>query len=82
MELPIRAATINAVGVMDFRGTLGVDRSVPVGMTSISVHVDLTAEISSEQAEKLVQLTERYCVVYQTLRNGVAISATCSLSTT
>ncbi len=82
MELPIRAATINAVGVMDFRGTLAVDRSVPVGMTSISVHVDLTAEISSEQAEKLVQLTERYCVVYQTLRNGVAISTTCSLSTT
>lgn len=80
MGLSVTAATIRAVGVMDFRGTLGVDRSVPVGMTSITMHIELSGDLTSEQAGKLVQLTERYCVVYQTLRNTAALSTMHSLN--
>lgn len=68
MGLPIRGGRIVARGVSDFRGTLGVDRSAPVGVTSIEIEIQLDTDAPAEQLAKLVSLTERYCVVLQTLR--------------
>lgn len=75
MGLDVTAATIRATGKMDFRGTLAVERSAPVGMTTISLQFDLIGTATDEQIAKLIQLTERYCVVYQTLKAGVAIQS-------
>lgn len=73
MGLDVTAATIRATGTMDFRGTLGVDRSAPVGMTAITMQFELKGTATDEQIAKLIQLTERYCVVYQTLKAAVTI---------
>jgi len=75
MGLSITSARIDAVGIMDFRGTLAVDRSVPVGLTSIELQFFVETSADDEQIEKLIQLTERYCVVLQTLMKGVAVSS-------
>jgi uncharacterized OsmC-like protein len=73
MSLPIDGGTIWAEGEMDMRGTLGVSREAPVGFTSIRLGFDLQSPAEPEKLAKLVELTERYCVVYQTLRNPPAI---------
>jgi uncharacterized OsmC-like protein len=65
--LPLRAGTVRAEGDLDFRGTLGVDRDAPVGFAEIRLRFDLDTDASPEQVARLLQLTERYCVVYQTL---------------
>jgi uncharacterized OsmC-like protein len=75
MGLTIRAAEVEVIGTMDFRGTLGVDKSVPVGFSHIEILFHVQSDAISDQIEKLVQLTERYCVVYQTLSKGVAMSS-------
>ena len=75
MELNIDAAQIEATGTMDFRGTLGVDREIPVGLTEISIVFCVESQESDEKIDKLIQLTERYCVVLQSLRGGVAITS-------
>ena len=75
MGLEIRDAHIEAAGIMDFRGTLGVDRTVQVGFTSIALRFHLTSDVPAEQLDKLIQLTERYCVVLQTLQHAVPVSA-------
>ncbi|MCA9036860.1 MAG: OsmC family protein [Planctomycetaceae bacterium] len=75
MELPLRSAHIEAVGRMDFRGTLGVSREAPVGLFEIELLFQLTGDLSVEQADKLIQLAERYCVVLQTLKNAAKISS-------
>jgi len=67
LEIPLRAATVRAEGDIDFRGTLGVDRTAPVGFRAIRVAVDLDTDAPQEMIEKLLKLTERYCVVFQTL---------------
>jgi uncharacterized OsmC-like protein len=59
--------TVHAEGDLDFRGTLGVDRDAPVGFRSIRVRFDLDTEAEPERVAKLIELTERYCVVFQTL---------------
>ena len=64
----IRSGTIRAEGDLDFRGTLGVAKDAPVGFQSIRLHIDLDTDASEDQLGTLVRLTERYCVVYQTLR--------------
>jgi len=69
LALPLRGATVRAEGDLDFRGTLGVDKTAPVGFRSIRLSFDLDGDLSEEQAAQLQKLTERYCVVYQTLRN-------------
>jgi uncharacterized OsmC-like protein len=56
---------------LDFRGTLGVDREAPVGFKNIRLRFDLDSDATAEQIDTLKKLTERYCVVYQTLANGV-----------
>ncbi len=79
LEVPVRGGTISADGVLDFRGTLAVEREAPVGFASIDLRFDLDAPgADADQIATLVKLTERYCVVLQTLRNGpaVAVSAT------
>ena len=64
---------IKAEGDLDFRGTLGVSKEVPVGFKSIRLHFILTSNATDEQIETLINLTERYCVVYQTLSKGVPV---------
>lgn len=75
MGLPITSARIEAIGHMDFRGTLGVDRSVPIGLTGIELVFHIESEAQPEQVQKLIQLAERYCVVLQTLTAGVRVSS-------
>ena len=72
--IPIRSGTVRAEGDLDFRGTLGVTKEAPVGFAAIRLVFDLDADASKEQLDKLVSLTERYCVVYQTLRNAPPIA--------
>ena len=69
----IKSGMIRAEGDLDFRGTLGVSKEVPVGFKSIRLIFDLESTATSEQLESLKKLTERYCVIYQTLMNGVNI---------
>lgn len=72
----LRDATIRAEGDLDFRGTLGVAREAPVGFQAIRLHFDLDTDATTEQLASLMKLTERYCVVYQTLRQPAAITVT------
>jgi uncharacterized OsmC-like protein len=66
--------TVAAEGELDFRGTLGVDRSAPVGFRSIRVRFDLDTDAEPESVAKLVELTQRYCVVFQTLAGSPELS--------
>ena len=63
----VRAGTVKAEGDLDFRGTLGVSKEAPVGFRDIRLHFDLETDADAEQLVTLLKLTERYCVVYQTL---------------
>lgn len=67
LEIPLRDATVHAEGDLDFRGTLGVSKEVPVGFQNIHLRFDLDTDATEEQIATLLKLTERYCVVYQTL---------------
>jgi uncharacterized OsmC-like protein len=67
LEIPLRDATVRAEGDLDFRGTLSVSKEVPVGLQSIRLQFELDTDASKEQIATLLKLTERYCVVYQTL---------------
>ena len=69
LDLDIRDARIGAEGDLDFRGTLGVDKEAPVGFRDIRLSFDIEGDLSDEQLATLMKLTERYCVVYQTLRS-------------
>jgi uncharacterized OsmC-like protein len=80
MEIPIEHASITAEGDIDFRGTLGVSRDVPIGFTNIRLKFDVKSDAPQEKIDKLIQLTERYCVIYQTLRQPMEISASVSLN--
>lgn len=68
LGIALRDATIHAEGDLDFRGTLGVAKDAPVGFREIRLRFDLDTDSPREQIAKLLELTERYCVVYQTLR--------------
>lgn len=70
----VNDGTVIAEGDLDFRGTLGVSKDVPVGFTSIRLQFVIDTDAPAEQLDSLLKLTERYCVVYQTLRSGVAIT--------
>ena len=70
----VRSGSVQAEGDLDFRGTLGVDKSVPVGFQRIRLHFDLDTDASEEQLSTLLRLTERYCVVYQTLCQSPAVN--------
>jgi uncharacterized OsmC-like protein len=72
--IDIKSGTIRAEGDLDFRGTLGVSKEVPVGFKEIRLFFTLEAAMDSEQLASLTRLTERYCVVYQTLTKGVQVN--------
>jgi uncharacterized OsmC-like protein len=75
MEIPLRAGSVRAEGDVDFRGTLGVDRAVPVGFTAIRLIAELDTDAPPEKLDKLLQLTERYCIVFQTLAGQAQLTA-------
>lgn len=74
LEIDLRGGTVRAEGDLDFRGTLGVARDAPVGFRDIRLGFDLDTDATPEQLATLQKLTERYCVVYQTLRNPPAFA--------
>ena len=80
MELEV-TGSVHAEGDLDFRGTLGVDREAAVGFTAIRLRFDLASDDSKESLDKLLELTERYCVVGQTLAGGVSVEFSYSNST-
>jgi uncharacterized OsmC-like protein len=67
LRIHLAGGTVSAEGDLDFRGTLAVSKDAPVGFTSIRLAFDLDTDASAEQVQTLLRLTERYCVVYQTL---------------
>ena len=73
LGIQLRDATVRAEGDLDFRGTLGVSKDVDVGFQQIRLHFDLDTDASEEQLATLLRLTERYCVVYQTLNHPAKI---------
>jgi len=77
LDIPVRGGTVTAEGDLDFRGTLGVSKETPVGFKAIRLQFDLDTDASAEQLANLLKLTERYCVVYQTLRMPNAITTSC-----
>jgi uncharacterized OsmC-like protein len=74
IDVPVRGGMVHAEGDLDFRGTLAVDRSAPVGFTDIRVSFALDTDATDEQLDTLLKLTERYCVVLQTLARSPALS--------
>jgi uncharacterized OsmC-like protein len=71
--IEIRNGKVDASGDLDFRGTLGVSKEAPVGFKAIRLHFQFDSDATTEQIESLKKLTERYCVVYQTISNGIQI---------
>lgn len=69
----VKTGTVRAEGDLDFRGTLGVSKEAPVGFQRIRLHFDLETNANEEQLATLLKLTERYCVVYQTLANATEV---------
>lgn len=74
----LRDATVSAEGDLDFRGTLAVDKTTPVGFQNIRLNFDLDSDATPDQLASLLKLTERYCVVYQSLTNAPTISISSS----
>lgn len=75
LEIDLRAATVRAEGELDFRGTLGVAKDAPVGFSAIRLAFDVETDAPQEKLDTLLRLTERYCVVFQTLNVKPALSA-------
>lgn len=76
LDVPLHGGQIKAEGDLDFRGTLGVDKDAPVGFADIRLRFELETDATSEQLDNLLRLTERYCVVYQTLQNHPPVTVT------
>jgi uncharacterized OsmC-like protein len=74
LDVPLRGGTVIAEGDLDFRGTLGVDKQAKVGFSDIRLRFELDTDAPQQQIDQLLTLTERYCVIYQTLRNPPAIA--------
>jgi uncharacterized OsmC-like protein len=74
LDLPVAGGTVSAEGDLDFRGTLGVDRESKVGFREIRLRFDIDCACGDEQLATLLKLTERYCVVLQTLTNGARVN--------
>ncbi len=74
VEVPLRSGAVIAEGDLDFRGTLGIDKEAPVGFAEIRLRFDVDTDASQDKLDLLLKLTERYCVVYQTIKNGPKVS--------
>jgi uncharacterized OsmC-like protein len=70
LDIPLRSGTVSAEGDLDFRGTLGVAKDAPVGFAQIRLRIDLDTDAPQDKLDQLLKLTERYCVVYQTIKSG------------
>jgi len=79
MGIAIQAGQLRAHGDIDFRGTLGISKDVPVGFREIRLEIALETTATAEQLKKLAELTERYCVVLQTLKAAVPVHTTCQV---
>jgi uncharacterized OsmC-like protein len=75
LGIPLRGGTVSAEGDLDFRGTLGISKEVPIGYRAIRLHFELDTDASEEQRTTLLKLTERYCVVFQTLQKPPAMTS-------
>lgn len=82
MGIELRAASVEAYGDLDFRGTLGVDKTVPVGFSQIELRFSIDSDAPEDSVAKLIELTERYCVVWQTFVQPPGLSASWSNSNT
>jgi uncharacterized OsmC-like protein len=80
LGIALDGAKVRAEGDLDFRGTLGLDREAPVGFRAIRLFFDLEGTLGEDQRATLLKLTERYCVVYQTLRSGPPIAVAMNLA--
>jgi uncharacterized OsmC-like protein len=70
IDVPLKSGTVSAEGDLDFRGTLGVAKGAPVGFAQIRLRFDVDTDAAPDKLDQLLKLTERYCVVYQTIRSG------------
>ena len=70
LDIPLKSGTVSAEGDLDFRGTLGVAKDAPVGFAQIRLRFDVDSDAPADKLDQLLKLAERYCVVYQTIRNG------------
>jgi uncharacterized OsmC-like protein len=73
LDIPLQRGVVSAEGDLDFRGTLGVAKDAPVGFARIRLSFDVETDVAQERLEQLLKLTERYCVVYQTIKSGPPI---------
>ena len=76
LEIPLRTATVAAEGDLDFRGTLGVAKDAAVGFAQVRLQFDVDTDAPQEKLDQLLKLTERYCVVYQTIKSGPPVEVT------
>ena len=74
LDVPLKSGAVSAEGDLDFRGTLGIAKDAPVGFAAIRLRFDVETEAPQDKLDQLLKLTERYCVVYQTIRNGPPVT--------
>src|SRR5215470_1842418 len=70
LDIPLKSGSVSAEGDLDFRGTLGLAKDAPVGFAQIRLSFDVETDASQDKLDQLLKLTERYCVVYQTIKGG------------
>ena len=80
LDIPLKSGKISAEGDLDFRGTLGVAKDAPVGFAQIRLRFDLETDAPQDKLDQLLKLTERYCVVYQTIKSGPPVDVTLARS--
>ena len=76
LDIPLKSGTVSAEGDLDFRGTLGVAKDAPVGFAQIRLTFAVDTDAPQEKLDQLLKLTERYCVVYQTIKSGPPVEVT------
>ena len=76
LDIPLKSGRGSAEGDLDFRGTLGVAKDAPVGFAQIRLRFDLDTDAPQDKLDQLLKLTERYCVVYQTIKSGPPVEVT------
>ena len=76
LDIPLKSGAISAEGDLDFRGTLGVAKDAPVGFAQIRLRFDIDTDAPRDKLDQLLKLTERYCVVYQTIKSGPPVAVT------
>ena len=78
IDVPLKSGAVSAEGDLDFRGTLGVAKDAPVGFAQIRLRFDVDTDAPQEKLDQLLKLTERYCVVYQTIKSGPPVEVSLS----